>query len=151
MHLESPQGPTEVVREGSAVQIKGKKQTMNVDLMPGTVLFGNYDPALMSLAVREYDQTKGGKQTFPVFAIPAGAMEASLERQDTSERTVAGKTVKLTRYTYDLPDANLTIYLDEKGRVVFGDVPAQHAAYVRQGYDALLKTAAEGSPISKPE
>ena len=151
MRMESPQGPTDVVREGSVVTITAKKQTATVDLKPGTVIFENFDPALMSLAVRAYDQAKGGKQTFPIFIIPAAAMEASLERHETSERAIAGQDVRLTRYTYGLPGVNVIIYVDDKGRVVFGDVPAQHAAYVREGYDVLLKPVAEDSLISRPE
>ena len=151
MHMESPQGPTEVVREGSVVTITGKKQTATVDLKPGAIIFENFNPALMTLAVRAYDQAKGGKQTFPLFIIPAVSMEASLERHETSERAIGGKDVKLTRYTYGLPGVNVVIYADEKGRIVFGDVPAQHAAYVREGYDALLKPVAVDSLISKPE
>jgi putative CocE/NonD family hydrolase len=151
MKMDTPQGPADIVREGNVAKITSRKEASTVCLKPGTILFENFSPALMSLAVRSYDQEEGGKQTFPVFIIPSVVMDASLERIDSVERAVSGQDVKLTRYTYGLPGVNVTLYVDEKGRVVFGDVPAQHAAYVRRGYESMLRQEASDSLLSRPE
>ena len=50
--IESPRGNAAVTREGMRATIKSEGQTRTVDLPPGTVLFENMSPALMSQAVR---------------------------------------------------------------------------------------------------
>jgi len=150
MEMETPQGPATIVREDSVARITTRSGVSTVSLKPGTILFENFSPALMSLAVRAYDQKKAGKQTFPIFIIPSVVMDASLERLDTVERVVSGRDVKLTRYTYGLPGVNVTIHVDEDGRVLYGDVPSQHAAYVRQGYESMLTAEVTDSLISRP-
>jgi len=151
MRMDTPLGPASTVRDGSVARITSRNEVSTVNLKPGTILFENFSPALMSLAVRSYDQEKAGKQTFPIFIIPSVVMDASLERMDTVERVVSGRDVKLTRYTYGLPGVNVTLYVDEKGKIAFGDVPAQHAAYVRQGYESMLKQETADSLLSRPE
>ncbi len=151
MRMDTPQGPASIVREDTVATITSRNNVSTVNLKPGTILFENFSPALTSLAVRSYDQEKAGKQTFPVFIIPSIVMDASLERLDTVERAVSGREVKFTRYTYGLPGVNVTLYVNEEGKVAFGDVPAQHAAYVRQGYESMLKQAVSDSLLSMPE
>ena len=148
--METPQGPVTVVREDSTARITHKDEVSTVNLKKGTILFENFTPALMSLAVRAYDQEKGGKQTIPIFIVPAVVMDGSVERIDSVERTVAGQDLGFTRYTYGLPGVDVTIYVDDKGRIVFGDVPAQHAAYVREGYETLLHPEEADTLLSKP-
>jgi hypothetical protein len=132
MTTKSAQGPIEAVREGgiARVTVKGKSQT--VTLQPGTRMFGNYGPALMSQAVRLYDQAKGGKQSFPLLVIPGAMLTASLEYKDTVERSVGGTDVRFTRYVHGFPGVDITVWVGQDGKVYLGDVPAQHAAYVRQ-------------------
>jgi hypothetical protein len=150
MKMESPRGLVTVAREDTIAKITHNDQTATVTLRPGTILFENFNPALMALAVRAYDAAQGGKQSFPLFIIPSIVMEGTLERLDTVERMVGGQDLALTRYVFGLPGVNVTIYVDASGRVVFGDVPAQHAAYVREGYEALLHPAEVDPTLSQP-
>lgn len=149
MKMETTTGPIEVVREDSLVKITAQGETHSVNLKPGTMLFENFSPVLMSQAILTYDQEAGGKQTFPLFIIPAVIMDASLERLETVTRTVRGEARTFTTYRYGLPNVDVTVWVDAENRVCFGDVPAQHGAYVRDGYEDLLKKEAADTLVSQ--
>lgn len=144
--MGTPLGPVDVKRDGSIARITFKEKTETVMLKPGTVLFENFTPALMSQAVLAYDKTKGGKQSFPIFIVPQIVMEASLELKDKVERTVGGRDVTFTRYTYGVPGVDVIVWVDEAGKLYLADVPAQHVAYVREGYETL-RLASEKDPL----
>ena len=149
--IKSPRGDAVVTREGMKASIKAGGNVNTVDLKPGAVLFENSSPALMSQAVCAYDAAKGGKQTFPVFIVPAIVMDASLERLETAERFIMGEPRTFTLYRYGLPGVDLIIWVDENKRLCLADVPAQRAAYVREGYEALRLRAEPDSLLSRPE
>jgi putative CocE/NonD family hydrolase len=151
--IKSPQGNVTVAREGMKATIRraGGGGVSTVDLKPGTVLFENSSPALISQAVLAYDAAKGGKQTFPLFVVPSIVMDASLERLETVERFVMGEPRTFTLYRYGLPGVDLIAWMDEKGRLCLADVPAQRAAYVREGFEALRLGVETDSLLSRPE
>jgi hypothetical protein len=146
MLMETPLGPVEVQRDGGTARITFKEKTETITIKPGTMLFENFTPALMSQAVRAYDKTKGGKQTFPLFIVPQVVMEGSLELKDKVERSVGGRDMTFTRYTYGVPGVDVIVWVDDAGKLYFADVPAQHAAYVREGYETL-RLAEESDPL----
>lgn len=150
IEIDQPQGPAVVEREGHTGRITFKEQTTTVTFKPETVLFENFTPALMTLAVKRYDRAAGGKQSFPVFVVGAAVLEASLEYEDTVERAVGGRDLKLDRYTYFFPGVDIHIWAGPDGRIYLADVPAQRAAYVRDGYEALRAEPADDPLISKP-
>ena len=143
---ESPQGVIKAIREGSIVTRTFKEKTVTIELKDGAVLFENFSPALMSQVVRAYDREKGGKQTFPLFIIPGVMMEASLEVKEEVERSIAGKDMKFIKYLYGVPGVDVILWVDDHERLYFADVPAQSAAYVREGYEILLKKP-EADPL----
>jgi putative CocE/NonD family hydrolase len=150
--IKSPRGGDAVVtREGMKASIKGGGSVSTVDLKPGAVLFENSSPALISQAVCAYNAALGGKQTFPVFIVPAIVMDASLERLETAERFIGGEPRTFTLYRYGLPGVDLIVWVDENNRLCLADVPAQRAAYVREGYEALRLGAETDSLLSRPE
>lgn len=149
---DTPLGPAILEREGGTARRTLNEKVDTIPMRPGAVMFENFSPALMAHAVRQYDQAKAGKQTFPLFIVPAIVMEGSLERMDTVERMIGGRDVRFTRYTYGVPGVDVIIWLDDAGRVCFGDVPAQRAAYVRRGYEALRQPeTTTAGPLSQPE
>jgi len=152
IEAKTPQGPQTFEREGSALTFKFKEKTSTLTIKPESIPFENFSPALMTLAVRRYDQTTGGKQTFPILILNGPViMDGSLERLDRLERSVGGKDIKLVKYRYGLPGVDVLFLADEAGKVYLGDVPAQKAAYVRTGFEAL-RAAEEADPkLSKPE
>jgi putative CocE/NonD family hydrolase len=143
---ESPQGIIKLVREGSIVTRTFKEKTVTIELKEGAVLFENFSPALMSQVVRAYDGEKGGKQTLPLFIIPGVMMEAPLEVKEEVERSIAGKDMKFTKYLYGVPGVDVILWVDDQDKLYFADVPAQSAAYVREGYEILLKKP-EADPL----
>jgi uncharacterized protein len=141
------------VVEREADKVKGtlnnKKNT--VALKAGAVLFEDFSPALMTLSVRAYDAAKGGKQTLPMVVVPVTLLDVTLERKDTVERSVAGKDLKLTRYHLAIASTDITVWADAAGKIYLADVPAQSAAYVREGYEALRKAEVNDPLLSRPE
>lgn len=148
---KSPQGLMEFIRKGSTVTRTFKEKTMTIELKDGAVLFENFSPALFSQSVRAYDRDKGGKQTLPLFIIPGAMEEASLEWKEEVERSIGGKDLQFQKYLYGLPGVDVTLWVDEKGKLCFADVPAQKAAYVREGYEILLQKPVTDPLLSKPE
>ena len=146
---KSPQGTVVTVREGNVARRTFKEKTETVTIKPDARLFGNYAPPLMSQAVRLYDRAKGGKQAFPLLIIPGVMMEASLEFKDKIERTVAGRDIEFLRFVYGVPGVDITVWVDSEGKLYFADVPAQRAAFVRDGYEALRQVP-ETDPLLSP-
>jgi len=150
MSMETPLGPVSVEREGGQVRVTHKDKIRTISLKPDTVLFENFTPALISQAVRLYDHSKGGKQTFPLFIVPHVLMEGSLELKDRVERSVGGRDMEFTRLVYGLPGVDVTVWVDDEGRLYLADVPAQHVAYVREGFESLRLTAETDPLLSAP-
>jgi len=148
--MESPRGNALVTRDSMTASVMAQKQVQTVELRAGTVLFENSSPALMSQAVLAYDRQRGGAQTIPVFIVPSVVMDASLERLETVERFVMGEPQIFTVYRYGLPGVDAIIWMDKDNRLCLGDVPAQRAAYVREGYEALRVRPEADSLLSRP-
>jgi len=149
--MKAPDADVSVTRQDSVatISVKGKPHTLT--LKPNTILFENFSPSLMSQAVLAYDQDLGGKQTFPIFIIPAVVMDGTLERLETAARTVNGTMQEFTLYRYGLPGVDVTIWVDADNRICYGDVPAQHGAYVRDGYEVLMQKAVTDTLLSQPK
>lgn len=150
IQTQAPGRDASISREGDTAVRTSKGKSTSIKLKPGTLLFDNFSPALMSQAVRAYDRKKGGKQTFPLFILPGVVLDATLERKDEVDRAVGGRDLKIARYVYGLPGVDVTVWADTAGRVLLGDVPSQHAAYVRDGYEALRHTPATDPLVSQP-
>ena len=149
--IASSRGEATVARDGLTATVSTEGQTRTVELRPGSVLFENNTPALMSHAVAAYDQRAGGLQKIPVFIVPAILAEAALERLETAERFVAGGPETFTIYRYGLPGVDIMLWVDGAGRVCLADVPAQRAAFVRAGYEVLRIEHEADTLLSKPE
>jgi putative CocE/NonD family hydrolase len=146
IEMKTPLGPAVIERDGGAVKRTFKDKVETGKLKPGSGVFESFCPPFFMQQVRAYDQAKGGKQTFPVYVIggptgPVRVIDVALERKEPAERPVGGKDVKFARYTYTLVPLGLEVnlWIDPSGRLVFADVPVQHAAYVREGYEILAK------------
>lgn len=151
IEMDTPQGLVTVVREDSIARTTHEKETTTTQLRNGTLLFENFNPPLMNAVVRAYDPARGGKQTIPLFIVPAIVLDATVEKLDSVERSVAGKDLTLDRYLFAIPGVDVFLFVDDGGRVVFGDVPSQHGAYVREGYEVLMKPEEDDPLLSKPE
>lgn len=148
---KSPQGTMEFIREGCIVTRTFKEKTVTIELKDGAVLFENFSPALISQSIRAYDTNKGGKQTIPIFIIPGAMKEVSLEMQEEVERSIAGKDMKFKKFLYELPGVDITLWVDDKDILYFADVPAQSAAYVREGFEILLQKPEVDPLLSTPK
>ena len=93
-----------------------KDKTTTWETRQGVLLFDNNTPALMSQAIRAYDRSKGGAQTFPLMVIPGVAMDLTLEAKETADHSVAGKELSLTKFLYGLRGLDLYAWADSSGR-----------------------------------
>lgn len=153
IEVTQPGGVAVVEREGFLVRTSFKEMKGTVNLKPDCILFENFTPVFMTLAVKRYDRARGGKQTFPVFVIAGmgAVVEASLEFKETVERTVGTRDIRLDHYTYYFPGVDIEVYAGaEDSKIYFADVPAQRACYVREGYLALRRPPAEDKSVSQP-
>jgi putative CocE/NonD family hydrolase len=144
--LETPRGPMTFERTGGVAKMTFKDKEETTNLKADCGLFESFSPALMTQLVRRYDQAKGGKQTIPVFVLGGGMVDVSVESKDPAEHSIGGKDVKFKRFLCTLGGTEITAWVDPAGKLVLADVPAQHAAYVREGYE-LLNRAAETDPL----
>jgi len=148
---KTPMGPVEVKRDKNIATITFKEKTVTVKIKEGAVFFENNSPALISQSLRLFDRNKGGEQTFPLYIIPAPMAEVKIEFLGKTERNVAGKDVTFYTYLFKLPDMDVTMWADAENRLYLADIPAQKAAYVRDGYEILMKKAEVDPLLSKPE
>ena len=58
--------------------------------------------------------------------------------------------MKFVRYTYGLPGIDITLWADDQGKIYLAEVPAQHAAYVRDGFEILRRKAEADAGVSQP-
>jgi len=150
--VESPRDLQTFTRDDTTMTFEFKDKKSTLTIKPGTVLFENFTPGLMSQAITHYDQRMGGKQTFPLLILNGPViMDASLERLESLERSLGGKDLTFIKYKYALPGVDVFIWADESGKVYLGDVPAQRAANVRTGYETLRVVVEDDPKLSKPQ
>jgi len=148
---KTPAVTIEIVRDKNIATITAKERTVTVEISDGSVIFENNSPALISQSLLAYDRSKGGKQTIPLFIIPGTMKEGTLELKEEVERNIAGKDVKFLKYIYTLPSVDITLWTDADNKLYLADIPAQKAAYVRDGYEILMQKAVVDPLLSKPE
>ena len=149
--IESPRGPVTVERTGGIAKRTSRGKEETTTLKPDAGLFESFSPLFMTSQVRLYDQAKGGKQSFPVYLIGDKVLDVSVERKEPVDRTIKGHDVKFARYVYNLLGIEVTVWMDPEGKLVYADVPIQHAAYVRESYEILAKSQETDPLISKAQ
>ncbi len=148
--LSTPLGPATLEREGARATAAFRSQKTEITLKPGTLLFENFSPALLSLAVRAYDRAKGGTQTFPALVIPGAMLEATIGFQDEVERAPGGQPGTFRRFVFSIAGVDIRLWADVQDRIVLAEVPAQYARFVREGYDELGVEPSTAT-VSQPE
>jgi hypothetical protein len=148
--LESALGLVMLTRQGSTVTHMFKRKKNTWESREGLVLFDNNSPALISQAVRRYDRKKDGVQKFPLLMLPDTLTDLTLEAKGTKVYKIAGRNRTLTKFLYGLPGTDIYAWADAEGRVYLVNVPAQKAAFVREGFDALRKAEVSDASRSAP-
>jgi putative CocE/NonD family hydrolase len=143
---ETPRDTRTITRDGMIARSKLKDKTETVMLKPNTVLFDNFGIALLSQAIRMYDRAKGGKQTLSVHILPTTVKDCTLEIKDTLSRSIGGRDLSLTRYNFGIAGTDIVLWVDAANKLYLAEVPQQHAAYVREGYE-LLRQSQEKDPL----
>ena len=149
--VEQAANKTTLQRTGSDFKATTSKRETTGKCIRDGILFDNYGPALISQHVRMYDLGKKGKQSFRMSNAPPATPSFVMEYKDHVERAVGGKDYKFIRYSYLLPPSvDTTLWADSAGKIYMIEVPAQKAAYIREGFESLRKVEESDPLISKP-
>jgi putative CocE/NonD family hydrolase len=160
--IESPSGGRVWEREGATISFTAPDKSGKGTWPEDVLTFETYSPPLISQALLRYNLTEGGRQTLPVLVLDANVfdnIELILERQETVERTLRGRSLHLTRWVYAPPGHEFHVLADPEGRVYLASgvtgfgagVPERSAVFVREGYEDLRETPVENGPISEPK
>jgi putative CocE/NonD family hydrolase len=151
IELNTPRGPMTFDRKDDVSRKTFKVKVETTKLKPGAVLFENFSPPLLGQAVRAYDSVKKGKQTIPVFILPGVMTDGTIELKDTVERSIGGKDLKFNLFSFSVVGIDMTLWSDAAAKIYLVDVPAQHAAMIREGYELLRKSPQADSRLSAPK
>jgi uncharacterized protein len=151
IRLTSPAATVDVSREhNQATVVSGGKGAI-LDLPATSVLWEDSSPPLLTTWLRRLARGGGARLDLGVLVIGGAVTEGSVERLDKVTRSVGGFDHELERYRASVAGVGLRVWADPDGRVVLVEVPEQSAAYVRDGYEALLVAEAEDPTLSRPE
>lgn len=151
LEASAPAGNATIARDGRKLTITHRTGTDTMEIEPGTSLFENFSPALISPLLRRYDAKAGGRQPIKVLVPGAPTIAAHLTRKDDVVRAVEGRDATFGQWLLELDALQLDILTDAEGRVVLVDVPVQKATYVRDGFVALRRESVDDPTISKAE
>ena len=145
--FENRLGKTVIERKGSEITVAAPGKTGHGTLPGDMLVFEESSPALISQALRRYEVSQGGKQTFGLLDLStADGGPVTLERQEVSQSFVGGRVLKLIHWVYERPGCELHVLAGEDNRVylvtslpwfISGGISEQHALYVREGYETL--------------
>jgi putative CocE/NonD family hydrolase len=148
--------PTETVSvkrlaDAAEFHLKKKGETYSVKLSEGHILDDNYGPVFDSLMLKAYDMEKKGIQKFSRYAIPSRIIDVELEYKGKEVRTVKGRDIPFNRFLLSVLGIEVQIWADSDHHIFLMNVPIQKAAFVREGYEALMIVGAEDPLRSRPE
>jgi putative CocE/NonD family hydrolase len=157
--LEEPTSKTVWERKGKTYRFTSPDRSDDEQWPEDAITFEPWTPPLITLALRRFDRTGEPSQTLPVLLLSSQILDANLlvERQDTVERVVNGRRLKLTRWVYAPVAHEYHVLADEDGRVYLasgitgfgGGIGERNAVFVREGYEELRETPRENGPISQ--
>lgn len=131
--------------------LEKKDETYSVELKNDHILYDNYGPVFEGIMLKAYDMEKKGIQTFSRYIVPSMSEEAKLEFKGQEIRRVNDRDWNLNRFDLTLVGIDVQIWADQQHKILLMNVPAQHAAYVREGFDDLLQVSIEDPLLSKPQ
>jgi putative CocE/NonD family hydrolase len=146
--VESGAGKLVLKRDGKDVTMTFRDKPTTLHMKEDMLTFQGTSLALISQALRRYDAAKGGKQEFPCLVLGGSGITVTVERKAAVERTVGARDLSLTEWVYALPGIDIIVLADKDGRIYSGEVPVQHATFVREGYEALRKPPVEDPLVS---
>ncbi|MCK4764144.1 MAG: CocE/NonD family hydrolase [Candidatus Aminicenantes bacterium] len=149
--IKAPTQTVTVKRKGDKAEYQVKEKTYSVDLTAGHLPTDNYGPVFESLMLTHYDMNKKGKQKFSRFLMPYKIVDMEVEYKGTEIRKVKEKEIEFVRFDIDLLGILLQVWADKDSKIYMMNVPVQYAAYVRDGFDDLLKYSSEDPLLSKPQ
>ncbi len=151
VEIKTPTDTVAVQRVAGRAEFTVKDKKYSSNLTNRHILYDNYGPVFESFLLKAYDQAKGGKQKFSRFIVPQNMMDMEVEFKGKELRPIGQKEVAFQRFDLSLLGLTAQIWADSDLHVVMFSVPAQYAAFVREGFEDLLKVKSEDPLLSKPE
>jgi len=153
IRITAPTDSVTVERLGDKAEyhLEKKDETYSVELKNDHILYDNYGPVFEGIMLKAYDMEKKGIQTFSRYIVPSMSAEAKLEFKGQEIRRVNDKDWNLNRFDLSMVGVDVQIWADKQHKILLMNVPSQHAAYVREGFDDLLQVSGEDPLLSKPQ
>ncbi len=131
--------------------LEKKGETYSVDLTDKHILYDNYGPVFESLMLRAYDMEKKGIQTFSRYLVASRFVDVELEFKGKEIRQIKNKEWTFNRFAMNIMGIDVQVWADQQSKIMLMDVPVQHAAFVREGFEDLRQASAEDLLLSKPQ
>ncbi len=147
--------PTETVtvkrlEDKAEYHLEKKGETYSINLTDKHILYDNYGPVFESLMLKEYDMEKRGIQKFSRYIMPSRFEDVELEYKGKEIRQVKDQELSFDRYDMKLLGIDIQFWADQEHKIMLMNVPIQHAAFVREGFEDLLQASEEDPLLSKP-
>lgn len=148
--------PTETItvkrlKDKAEYHLEKKGETYSVNLTDKHIVDDNYGPVFESLMLKEYDMETKGIQKFSRYIVPSRFEDVELEFKGKEIRRVNDKELTFIRFNMNLLGIDVELWADQQHRIMLLNVPVQHAAFVREGFEDLLQARAEDPLLSKPQ
>jgi len=152
IEMTSPTDTVTVKRDldTARFQVKSTGEKYSVKLTPGHIIDDNYGPVFYSFMLRAYDMKTKGVQKFSRYLVPSKFLDFEVEFKGQELREVKGRDLEFYRYTVNIMGLEVILLADARHRIELMDVPAQKAAFVREGYEQLMSSAIADPLLSKP-
>lgn len=151
MIIKDPNQTVPVTRKGDKAEYIVKDKTYSAPISNGHLLYDNYGPVFESLMLKAYDMTKKGKQKFSRFLVPEKMADVELEYKGSETRQIKDNDMDFSRFDMDVMGILIQIWAGKDCKIYMMNVPVQYAAFVREGFEDLLKISAEDPLLSKPQ
>jgi len=150
MNIQAPTQTIPVKRIDGKAEYTVKNKTYAVELSDNHLIWDDYGPVFETIMLKQYDFEKKGKQTMSCFLVPAKIVDIELEYKGSEVRPIKDEDKEFLRFDLQLMGLDIQIWADKDFKIYMMNVPVQYAAYVRGGFEDLLKVRSEDPLLSKP-
>lgn len=160
--IEGSDGTFTWRRDGNSVQFETPSLSGQGTFPKDILAFEPYSPSLITPALLRYDKKTGGKQILLAISLDAhlvGSPAVTVERQDSFDVSINGKTLHLTRWLFAPAGREFHALADDAGRIyllsgipgIGGGVSPRNIYFVRESYESLRAPPRDSEPLSQPQ
>ena len=112
----------------------------------GAIILGDWSPALFSLVAAASPSAVGQEDSLPILLLPGTVVEGVVKRLADRNVRVDGRSTELYGVALSYGEASqANIWTDLRYRVLYCELPAESAYFVREGYEELHELLRRGA------